>query len=96
MIPTFYLPYSSSIAAASLPSTLRPDLPVLFLWGTVDPILAPGQIHRVRKNVPGLRDFAFEGVGHWLMVECRQDVADRVTEWLGGITPTIFRLKTSL
>jgi soluble epoxide hydrolase/lipid-phosphate phosphatase len=76
------------VAAAKLPSTLR--LPVLFLWGPMDPVTTPMQMQRARKWIPRLQDIGFEGKGHWLMVEAKEMVTEKVMGWLDGllINPT--------
>jgi soluble epoxide hydrolase/lipid-phosphate phosphatase len=71
--------------AANLPSNLRPDLPVLFLWGTEDPTATPTQIQRARKWIPRLQDIALKGKGHWVMVEASDVVTESVLRWLDGL-----------
>lgn len=69
-------------AAANLKPALRADLPVLHFWGTKDATSTPALIKTSRTFIPKLQDIAFEGVGHWIMVEARQNVTDKVLEWL--------------
>ncbi|KAG6896627.1 hypothetical protein C0992_007033 [Termitomyces sp. T32_za158] len=71
---------------ASLPSNLSPNLPVLFMWGTADLTVAPAAVQKTRKFVPQLQDVAFEGRGHWLMVEAKDEITHKVISWLRDLT----------
>ncbi|KAG6861576.1 hypothetical protein C0995_014872 [Termitomyces sp. Mi166 len=71
---------------AGLPTNLSPHLPVLFMWGTADPTTASSVIHKSRKFISRLQDVAFEGRGHWLMVEAKDQITDRVLSWLQDLT----------
>ena len=73
--------------AANLPPILRPDLPVLFLWGTLDMTATPSSINKARKFIPRLQDVALEGKGHWLMIEAPEYVTEKVIEWLLDVAP---------
>jgi soluble epoxide hydrolase/lipid-phosphate phosphatase len=81
---SYYLP-SRCDTAADLPSTLRADLPALFLWGTADPVSTPAQIYRAQKFIPQLEIVRLEGVGHWLMVESKQFIVEKVVDWLNTV-----------
>ncbi|KAH9482500.1 Bifunctional epoxide hydrolase 2 [Psilocybe cubensis] len=72
--------------AAGLPATLRPDLPFLFMWGTKDATATPFSISKSRKFIPKYQDVAFEGRGHWLMVEAKDEVTQTVINWLESLT----------
>lgn len=72
----------SPFKAAGLPATLRSDLPVLFLWGTEDVTATTFVISKARKFIPRLQDIALEGRGHWIMVEAKDDVTEKVATWL--------------
>ncbi|EEB96011.1 hypothetical protein MPER_04928, partial [Moniliophthora perniciosa FA553] len=71
--------------AANLPSNLRPDLPVLFIWGTLDKTTTKMMISKAHKFIPRLQDVALEGRGHWLMVEAKDEITERVMGWLEGL-----------
>lgn len=43
-------------------------------------------VHRASKFIPRLQIIPFEGKGHWLMVECKQEMAETVSKWLNSIT----------
>ncbi|KAF9266318.1 epoxide hydrolase [Marasmius fiardii PR-910] len=70
---------------AGLPSNLRIDLPVLFMWGTLDKTTTNSVIAKAHKFVPRIQDMALEGRGHWLMVEAAGDVTEKVISWLEGL-----------
>uniref|UniRef100_A0A0W0GB13 AB hydrolase-1 domain-containing protein n=1 Tax=Moniliophthora roreri TaxID=221103 RepID=A0A0W0GB13_MONRR len=71
--------------AANLPSNLRPDLPVLFIWGTLDKTTTKMMICKAHEFIPRLQDVALEGRGHWLMVEAKDEITERVMGWLEGL-----------
>ncbi|KAG6854361.1 hypothetical protein C0991_007866 [Blastosporella zonata] len=66
----------------NLPRTLR----VLFMWGTQDPTTIPLVINKSKKFIDKLQDVAFEGKGHWLMVEAKDEVTNKVLAWLQEMT----------
>jgi soluble epoxide hydrolase/lipid-phosphate phosphatase len=68
--------------AAKLPSNLRSDFPVLFFWGTADPTCTQSLIQKSYKFIPRLQDIPLEFVGHWLMVEAKDIVTEKVLRWL--------------
>jgi soluble epoxide hydrolase/lipid-phosphate phosphatase len=72
-------------SAAGLSANFREDLPVLFIWGKLDPTTIVSLVDKSRKFIPRLQDIALEGVGHWVMVEARDEVTDIVTAWLRGM-----------
>ena len=72
-------------SAAGLPANFHADLPVLFVWGKLDPTTVVPLIAKSRKFIPRLQDIALEGVGHWVMVEARDEVTDIVATWLRGM-----------
>lgn len=69
-------------SAANLPSNMRPDLPVLFFWGTKDLTLFPGLIKKAHRYIERLEDVPLEGSGHWVMVEAKDVVTSKVLSWL--------------
>jgi soluble epoxide hydrolase/lipid-phosphate phosphatase len=77
--------YALTLSDANLPSTLRLDLPVLFIWGAADSVAMPSQISRARKYIPRLQDLALEGKGHWVMVEAKNEVTSQVLSWLESL-----------
>jgi len=77
--------WSWSYLAAGLPSNLRPDLPVLFIWGTKDVTATPAAIRNAGNFVPRLQDITLEERVHWIMVEAKDEVTRRISDWLKGL-----------
>lgn len=75
-----------STSGAGLPANLSPNLPVLFMWGTADSTVAPAAVRNSSKFISQLQDVAFEGRGHWLMVEAKDEITNRVLSWLQDLT----------
>ncbi|KAF8897771.1 epoxide hydrolase [Infundibulicybe gibba] len=71
---------------SQLPSNLRADLPVLFLWGTKDATATPFVMEKAGKFIPRLQQIALQDRGHWIMVEAKEDVTNQVIIWLEGLT----------
>ena len=69
-----------------LPANLNPDLPVLFIWGTQDLTTTSFLITKSHKFIPRLQDVALEGIGHWVMVEAKDEVTEIVDSWLRRLT----------
>ena len=69
-----------------MPANLPANLPVLFIWGTKDVTAIPLVINKSRKFISNLQDVALEGRGHWLMVEAKDEITERVGSWLQGLT----------
>ncbi|KIM46450.1 hypothetical protein M413DRAFT_441542 [Hebeloma cylindrosporum] len=72
--------------AFGLPADLRPDLPFLFLWGTRDSTVVPSVVAKSSKFIPRYQGVAFEGRGHWLMVEAKDEITENIINWLEGLT----------
>jgi len=70
--------------ASSLPSSLSPSLPVLFIYGTKDTTTTTSLIGKARKFIPGINSLALEDIGHWVLVEegSRKVVEEKVGRWL--------------
>ena len=69
-------------SVAGLSANLRSDLPVLFMWGNKDPAAATQQIKKAVRFVPKLEIVELAGVGHWVMVEAKDEVTKKVLGWL--------------
>ncbi|KAF8329017.1 epoxide hydrolase [Amanita rubescens] len=69
-----------------LPANLNPDLPVLFIWGTQDLTTTSFLITKSHKFIPRLQDVALESIGHWVMVEAKDEVTEIVASWLKRLT----------
>ncbi|KAF5346040.1 hypothetical protein D9757_014280 [Collybiopsis confluens] len=68
--------------AAHLPPNVRPDLPVLFIYGTKDTTTTAALISKAHRFIPRLQDLALEERGHWVMLEARDVITDKVIQWL--------------
>ncbi|KAG5639707.1 hypothetical protein H0H81_005890 [Sphagnurus paluster] len=73
-------------ALANLPANLPENLPVLFIWGTKDATATPVVIKNARKFIKKLQDIAFEGRGHWVLAEAKDEITEKVASWLQGLT----------
>lgn len=73
--------------AAGLPTQLRADLPVLFIYGTLDPTAPAVTIKNASKFIPRYQDVAVQGKGHWLMIEAKDSITGKVLSWLQSLTP---------
>jgi len=71
--------------AASLPVSLRPDLPVLFLYGDRDPTCIQPLVSRAGRFIPCLQNVVLQGRSHWLMLEVPELVTQKVIHWLDEI-----------
>lgn len=56
------------------------------MWGTADSTVAPAAVQKSRKFISQLQDVAFEGRGHWLMVEAKDEITYKVLDWLRDLT----------
>ncbi|KAG6830513.1 hypothetical protein H0H92_000354 [Tricholoma furcatifolium] len=73
---------------AGLPSHLPSNLPILFIWGTHDPTCTPFVISKSKKFIK-FQDVAFEGKGHWLLVEAKEEVTEKVLSWLKEVQTSV-------
>ncbi|KAF8138944.1 Alpha/Beta hydrolase protein [Boletus edulis] len=70
---------------AALPSNLRSDLPVLFIYGTKDVTCPPVAVQNSQKFIDQLKVVPLSGIGHWVMVEASQTVTETILQWLGSV-----------
>ncbi|KAI0353087.1 alpha/beta-hydrolase [Trametes cingulata] len=63
----------------------RPDLPVLLIIGKDDPTSNQGALDITRKLIPHVQIELIEGVGHWLMVECKDHINEGIPRFLQNI-----------
>jgi len=68
--------------AYGISSHFPADLPVLFIYGTADPTVVRGVVENSKKFIPRYQLVAVEGKGHWLMVDSKDIITNRVAEWL--------------
>ncbi|KAG9317842.1 Alpha/Beta hydrolase protein [Chiua virens] len=67
---------------AALPSKLRANLPVLFMYGTSDVTCPPAAVINSEKFIDQLKVVPISGVGHWVMLETPQMVTEAILQWL--------------
>jgi soluble epoxide hydrolase / lipid-phosphate phosphatase len=60
------------------------DIPVLFIYGTKDPTSTPEKLSHTRKLIPTYEEVKLEGVGHWVMLQAREEMTQAVLTWLGA------------
>jgi len=73
------------ILEANLDSKLPDDLPVLLLRGTLDTVTT-SLIDRAKGFIKLYNVVTLEGRGHWLMIEDKEVVTNRIINWLDGLT----------
>jgi soluble epoxide hydrolase/lipid-phosphate phosphatase len=77
----------SSSPAPNLPFAYEKDLQVLHLRGSNDATSPEVALNVMRKVLPWAKVIIYEGAGHWLMVEKKDEVIRDVLDWLNGIGP---------
>lgn len=77
--------HSSAALALNNPFTYKKNLPVLHLRGGNDTTSPESHIETVRKVLPWGKIITYEGAGHWLMVEKKEEVTRDVLDWLSGV-----------
>ncbi|KAJ3854198.1 epoxide hydrolase [Lentinula lateritia] len=82
--------------AAKLSPNLPPDLPVLFIWGTRDTTTTSSLIYKAHKFIPRLQDLALEEKGHWILVEARDTITEKIAQWLEDLAMEARRGKAHL
>jgi soluble epoxide hydrolase / lipid-phosphate phosphatase len=76
------LNYFVFLSAAQLPSSLPSSLPVLTIWGKKDLSTTPAVFGKARKFIRNLQDIALEDIGHWVLLEAKDEVTGMVSSWL--------------
>ena len=71
--------------APNLPIVYRKGLPVLHLRGANDATSPESLLQIVRKILPWGKIITYEGAGHWLMVERKDEVIQDVLDWLADV-----------
>jgi pimeloyl-ACP methyl ester carboxylesterase len=54
------------------------DLPMVFVWGDLDPVSGAHMIARVEERIPSARVIRLADVGHWPLLEAPDEVADAI------------------
>lgn len=70
--------------AGGLPMAYAVNVPVLFLRGTADSTSPEGHIGSMKRLLPQTKVINYEGSGHWLMYQEKENVAKDVLSWLSG------------
>ena len=73
--------------APNLPFAYKTDLPVLHLRGANDATSPEPMVKTMRKILPWAKIITYEGTGHWLMVEKKDEVVRDVLDWLADMGP---------
>lgn len=66
----------------NLPSTYAVKIPVLFIRGTDDSASPEVGVGLVKKFLPHAKVINYEGAGHWLMHQNKENVTKDVLAWL--------------
>jgi len=82
---TSRLRFEEEEAAPNLPFAYKKGLPVLHLRGTNDATSPEYSMRAVRKILPWGKIITYEGAGHWLMLEKKDEVTRDVLDWLGDV-----------
>ena len=62
--------------------TYAVKIPVLFLRGTIDRTSPESRIHSMKHFLPQTKVINYEGAGHWIMYQEKDNVAKDVLVWL--------------
>ena len=81
-LPESALPHLLETPAGNLPLTYTVKVPVLFLRGTADRTSPEGGVGLIKKLLPQTKVVNYEGAGHWLMHEEKENVVKDVLAWL--------------
>ncbi|EJF62356.1 alpha/beta-hydrolase [Dichomitus squalens] len=65
----------------------RSDLPVLLMIGKDDPTSNQAALGATKKLIPQAQIELIEGVGHWLMVECKDRINESIPRFLRAHLP---------
>jgi pimeloyl-ACP methyl ester carboxylesterase len=70
------------MTAGNLPLTYTVKIPVLFLRGTADSTSPEAAIGLIKKLLPQTKVINYEGAGHWLMYQEKENIVKDVLTWL--------------
>ena len=65
----------------------RADLPVLLIIGRDDPTSNQAALGATKRLIPQVQIELIEGVGHWVMVECRDHINESIPKFLQANLP---------
>jgi soluble epoxide hydrolase / lipid-phosphate phosphatase len=57
----------------------------LTIWGKKDASAIPAGFSNARKFIRNLQVISLEDIGHWLLVEAKDQVTEQVSSWLSGL-----------
>lgn len=77
---------------SSLPAKLPQEKPILFLYGTEDFASSERAAKASQRFAPQMTIVRMEGRGHWLMVEAKDEVTERVTAFVNGLVGATAKL----
>jgi len=84
---TTKLRFEEEQTAPNLPFAYKEDVPVLYLRGANDATSPELVVGVMRKALPWAKIVTYEGAGHWLMLEKKDEVTREVLDWLAGMGP---------
>jgi len=84
---TTKLRFEEEQSAPNLPFAYKKGLPVLHLRGANDATSPEPITEIVRKVLPWGKFITYEGAGHWLMLEKKDEVIRDVLGWLADVWP---------
>lgn len=70
------------IPAGDLPMTYAVEIPVIFLRGTADSTSPEVAVGLIEKLLPQTKVINYEGSGHWLMYQEKENVVKDILSWL--------------
>ncbi|KAI0046648.1 alpha/beta-hydrolase [Auriscalpium vulgare] len=75
--------------AARLAPSLPASLPVLHIYGSRDKTTAASAAEASRQLIPRLELVELDGVGHWVMLQAKEEITEAVGGWLErvGVVP---------
>ncbi|KAI9434442.1 alpha/beta-hydrolase [Lactarius indigo] len=79
--------------AAQLPDHLPANLPVFHIWGAKDLAATPSALAKMRVLIPKLEEKKLEDVGHWIMVQAKDEVTKGVLDWLAKLGDVVVSSK---
>ena len=75
----------TSLKVGNVPKKFLPDLPVITIIGDDDLIKHQLALDASPGTVPQGKVVVIPGVGHWLMVEAKDEILKVLTSWLGEV-----------
>ncbi|KDQ08647.1 hypothetical protein BOTBODRAFT_37801 [Botryobasidium botryosum FD-172 SS1] len=70
---------------AGLPPNVSPAIPALFVHATRDPTCDPKVLEASKELIPSLRITRLEGVGHWAMIQNKEESTEVVIQFINSL-----------